>query len=566
MAIKSNRYYNDPAMAQAAANLTDLFGPPSGADESGYAAARAKDLETNQRQAMWDYMQRPDADQGLLDRAGIISDLYDPSQSYYAVDTTAATSRSNNEADNIQKSAANAADNQRALVQTLYGNLGRGDVRPALDPVIAEKFGIPAIPEQQGLPVPETETEARADILRKLTSGDTAAIGDVTMAQQALLGTDVVPTYGPDGKPVLTPRFDATGKTPVLSAEMEEGGIVRGLDETQQIQRALGTDVVQVVDDQGKLSYVNRYDAAGKTPVPGTAPTTDTFVRQDGSTFVGYADAQGQIHNQATRALEPTAVRKGEPTAGLQGLDSYVRDDGSSFVGYADASGKIHNQSGALEPRAVRKGELPASTQGAVGKPTADEARAAYVGIQARPAATRLINAYKTGALPDEADYAIQSGLDMAEEMDPGFWKFVSQQIGERYGRTRVSDAGQTFYNDVEQVMPLQLLIQSGAAVNVEEARRKRNQLMPRPSDNAQTRANRQQAMELFLQGVDQWASGKIDKVAWPDTSGLPAEPAAPATATEPAAATAPAAATTPGPNDVIEEVEIGPDGKLKRK
>ena len=75
---KSNGYYNDPAMAQAASNLATLFEPPSGSDASGYASARATDLETGQRKAIWDYIQQPGFDQDLYDRAGIVADLFNP--------------------------------------------------------------------------------------------------------------------------------------------------------------------------------------------------------------------------------------------------------------------------------------------------------------------------------------------------------------------------------------------------------------------------------------------------------------------------------------------------------
>src|SRR4051812_18048572 len=171
MAIKANRYYNDPAMAQAAANLTDLFGPPSGSDESGYASARQTDLETDQRQALWDFLKDPNADMQLADRESVIAGLYHPDQSYYSVnvnadttkygyDTQAETSRSNNVADNIQlaannaadnvqsgannaatnvqSGANNAADNTRAAIIAMHDNLAPGEIRPGYTPEEAE--------------------------------------------------------------------------------------------------------------------------------------------------------------------------------------------------------------------------------------------------------------------------------------------------------------------------------------------------------------------------------------------------------------------------------------------
>ena len=116
MAIRSSRFFNRPAMAQAASNLATLFEPPSGTDAAGYARARADDLQTGQRKAMWDYMQRPGFDQTLFDRAGIILAISTtrrrattPSIPAPPRSATVTTPRPR------RRGRHNAADNQRAL-------------------------------------------------------------------------------------------------------------------------------------------------------------------------------------------------------------------------------------------------------------------------------------------------------------------------------------------------------------------------------------------------------------------------------------------------------------------
>src|SRR6185295_11861707 len=139
MPIKTNAMYHDPAMAQAAQNLASLFEPPSGSDAAGYALGSQRDQETAQRKALWDYYAQGGANFDP-DRLGVVADLYDPTQSYYAVDTDAASKRytadqalkgSEYSADTSARTsiANNAADNRRAALVAEHGNIGQGERR-----------------------------------------------------------------------------------------------------------------------------------------------------------------------------------------------------------------------------------------------------------------------------------------------------------------------------------------------------------------------------------------------------------------------------------------------------
>jgi hypothetical protein len=123
----------------------------------------------------------------------------------------------------------------------------------------------------------------------------------------------------------------------------------------------------------------------------------------------------------------------------------------------------------------------------------------------------------------------------------------------EKFGRTGMTPQGQAYYANLNEVAPLELLIQSGAAVNEGEAQRKHNQLRARPSDTPAVTAIRRRGLLTFLQGVDQWASGKIDKVDMPDLDAEIAKAGGDTTNTPPAATgagttAAPAAAATTAP------------------
>jgi hypothetical protein len=224
MPIKSNHFYNNPAMAQAAANLSALFEPPSGSDEAGYARARADNLQTGQRQAMWDYAQRPDFDQSLLDRAGIIADLYDPSNSYYSVDTGAATQRYGYDSAAKTSLANNAADNVRALQlgreQALMQPIGENETqfRP---PSIVDLFDVPesqtgvvgaaqgeklVLPDGtvvEGQPKPLSETEVKGGLLTDIIGRQSSQETADKLILDSILGTGLEQTVGPNG-PVFT--------------------------------------------------------------------------------------------------------------------------------------------------------------------------------------------------------------------------------------------------------------------------------------------------------------------------------------------------------------------------
>jgi hypothetical protein len=284
MGVIANRFYNDPAMAQAASNLAELFAPPSGSDMSGFASARAKQQETDQRAALW----RMAA--GDPDRQAVIADLYDPSQSYYAVnqgnlttrygyDTAAATQRANNAADNAR--ALKVAEEQSLLTPVAK------DATRFVPPSIADAYGVDttqagnigAAPGEtiykpgggvvMGVPKPLTLDEWKAQEAAKAKAG--GLISDQSIADLVLGSETPIQVLNADGTTSwMTPgEATRTGATPVPTMDqtkaIEAGKLNLSPDELKRLvlgDTAQVTPVKAVVD--GKIVYMSPTEAIAK--------------------------------------------------------------------------------------------------------------------------------------------------------------------------------------------------------------------------------------------------------------------------------------------------------------
>lgn len=204
MAIAANRMYNDPALGQAFSNLAAAFAPPSGGDLSGYAAAAAKKAEAARLAQLFDYSKSPTFDQTQFDRMGVATGTYAPTQSYYAVDTGAATDRRGQDI-SAATSRANTTDTVRgSVISNLFSPLSQGQVRPDVPLDIASTVGLPAVGAAQGMPKPLSETEVKGAILQGLPQPDQNALvmSDIPVEQIASEG----------GGGIYARRSDAVGK------------------------------------------------------------------------------------------------------------------------------------------------------------------------------------------------------------------------------------------------------------------------------------------------------------------------------------------------------------------
>lgn len=178
MTIRSSSYFNNPAFAQAAQNLSSLFAPPSGADAAGWASANAKKEEAARLSQLFDYASDPNFNQTQFDRQNIAAGQYAPTSSFYSVDESNATARRGQDVTASTSRANNADDNARALETNrltqlggLFDPLSEGQIRPELPPEIASQFGAPgALPAAQGREKPLSEAEVKGKLILDLLS------------------------------------------------------------------------------------------------------------------------------------------------------------------------------------------------------------------------------------------------------------------------------------------------------------------------------------------------------------------------------------------------------------
>lgn len=282
MAIAANRMYNDPALGQAFSNLAAAFAPPSGGDLSGYAAAAAKKAEAARLAQLFDYSKSPTFDQTQFDRMGVATGNYAPTQSYYAVDTGAATDRRGQDI-SAATSRANTTDTVRgSVISNLFSPLNQGQVRPDVPLDIASTVGLPAVGAAQGMPKPLSETEVKGAILQGLPKADQSAtvLSDIPVEQIA--------SEGRGG--VYARRSDAVGKSvydkPTSSAT-----------ETQNYRTPEGKEG-SAFFDRGTNAW---RDTATQQPIPQGSITYNTSLQGGGAdTGVGPTTAnktkwQGQV-------------------------------------------------------------------------------------------------------------------------------------------------------------------------------------------------------------------------------------------------------------------------------
>lgn len=226
MARRPNAYATDPNLARAFQSISDLFAPPSGTDAAGYAAAGLNNAKRKQLEEFYRMATDPNASHDVVDRYGVASGAFNPTQSYYKIGVDDATTRRSQDITAATNTANNIRDNQRAVVQTRYGDLKEGDTRVVLPGSVAGMYGLPEQPEQRGIvklgqnqtatlpdgttmtginrPQTMDEWQAQnAERMRQSGALPDSSITDIIMGKQS-----PVTVMGPDGK---TPVYAMPG-------------------------------------------------------------------------------------------------------------------------------------------------------------------------------------------------------------------------------------------------------------------------------------------------------------------------------------------------------------------
>lgn len=209
----AGRYFNDPNMATAMSNLASAFAPPSADEALGWAQLQGVNDQNSRLSTLWS------AAGNDFDRMGVAAGQWNPSQSYYAVDSDAATRRYGYDTQASTTLATNEADNDRALREAILGYAGDPSGRQGLTE--EQLFGITDIP---GLsfgtagPVAPTDAQVQGDLLM-----DAITDGLVTPADAASAYTSAIPVeqvMGANG-PEFARRGNVEGRTPFVNKGAE---------------------------------------------------------------------------------------------------------------------------------------------------------------------------------------------------------------------------------------------------------------------------------------------------------------------------------------------------------
>lgn len=165
MTTHQNRFFNNPQFAAIASNLSGLFAPPSAQDEYAYSQAAKTRQEALRAQELWKMAG------GDFDRANIAAGNYTPNQSYYAVDTSNATTQRGQDIASGDarygydtQAATSTANNVRDNGTARYGiDVGSADTRYGHDSSAASAANVATINNQASM----NEDARRAELFRR---------------------------------------------------------------------------------------------------------------------------------------------------------------------------------------------------------------------------------------------------------------------------------------------------------------------------------------------------------------------------------------------------------------
>lgn len=344
--MASSPYFNNPAFAQAAANLSSLFSPPSGADAAGWATANSKNAEAARLAELFSYAKNPNYDQKMFDRLGMGAGAWNPTQSFYKVGV-----------DDARSGANNAADNARALEQTrMQGATELEKTKLAGQNELAKLYASPvAVNQGQTVYLPE-QTSAGASLPRVLG-------GNIAVNQGERVVTPDGRTIEGATKPLSTDEVAAAA----MGEQLKSGAITP----QQVIGPKLGTPV-EAIGPNGQPVFMAPGQAmatgaqAYVKPDAGQKPTNGLAVMKDGSKIPAIQGPDGvwrAAQNGASIPPDGLAMVVALPT--LQGSEADL----------------------------------------GMRKTTEAQDRAGYAGKMSEDATNAVIKAFDTGALPNGLDF-----------------------------------------------------------------------------------------------------------------------------------------------------------------
>lgn len=366
MPTRTNAYYNNPTIGAAISNLASIFEPPQPQDVLAYAQAEKTRKEIGGIGSLYAAAER--GDQGAIDLWGAATGTFNPTSGFgardqasadrrYGVDVGASVDRRGQDIASgdrrygvdvgAQTDRATALlGAQAGLAEAGMTPLNQGQVRPGLDPALAEHFDMPAIGAAQGAPKPPSLSEVEGLIL-----GDAVAQGLVTPQTAAdRFGSDIsVETIlGADG-PQIVSRAQAIGQAPYInpgSVPAKQFKSYRTLDGSPGIAildpftgRANDQATGQPLPQGAVLGDVQDTSAGFTAPI-------ETDIQKDGREAVSFLSTLDQL--QGLVSSSPSS----------QGLVGALRGTAQNVIATGGELGNFLGGTTAEVAQAVQKGMI----------------------------------------------------------------------------------------------------------------------------------------------------------------------------------------------------------------
>lgn len=252
----------DPTqLREGFSNLAQAFAPPTAQEMLAGAKIKETVQKTSQLADFYAMARDPNANREVFDRTGVALNLYNPSQSYYSVDTADRRSGSNNTADNARALRQTRMQQDGELARAMLAPVGAGATR-FVPGNIASAYG-----------VPETQTGVVS-----LNPGDTATL--------------------PDGRTLQ-------GAPKPLTDDQLRAEIIRGLPENERRAWGLGATPVENVQTPGGPRIAFRADAVGQAPASDVSGKVQNYSGPDGSRGTAAPGYGGKLVDTQTGAELP---------------------------------------------------------------------------------------------------------------------------------------------------------------------------------------------------------------------------------------------------------------------
>lgn len=311
--IQGNGGYNSVAMAKAAADIAQMFAPPSGSDLAGYSVARKNNQESDFRAQLAQMAQADTFDREQFDRLGMVAGNWTPNQSFHSVNIDDATTRRGQDISAATSIQNNELDNRTKLISDMFDARDPYHNQPALPADIAASFGLPEIPAMPGLSKPLSETEWTAQQGQRLF--DAGLLSDDEIKEMVVSGSK--PSAAQEQIARLAENFMATGtvQDPAEARNLAVG-IVDGRYKTDQHPVTGALQIIdlatgQPVNSAAPPSQVPTVDDQIMGAVTGEDPFGQPYPDASGSFGVG-----GALAGTINRTLD--AVGIGAPYGDVQ--------------------------------------------------------------------------------------------------------------------------------------------------------------------------------------------------------------------------------------------------------